>query len=148
MGLGWLLSHEVVDFPVILHHSTFLTKCRFNDGDAPAPQGKAIGDKLNNLTGGRMGWLVDGARKKQDDKHTGVDQTPRTHGSESDSAPRKLQTNGHANANGHTDGGKVKKPAKLAAKHDESGQSSATESADGAQERKSAVAATSAPGAA
>lgn len=31
-----------------------------------APEGTAIGDKLNNLTGGRMSWLMDGARKKHE----------------------------------------------------------------------------------
>jgi hypothetical protein len=54
----------------------------FNEGGAPAPDGTAIGDKLNSLTGGRMGWLMDGARKNADDKRTGVDQTPKTHGNE------------------------------------------------------------------
>ncbi|KAF2004531.1 hypothetical protein P154DRAFT_395821, partial [Amniculicola lignicola CBS 123094] len=32
----------------------------FNDGNAPAPEGLSIGDKLNSWTGGRMEWLVDG----------------------------------------------------------------------------------------
>jgi hypothetical protein len=54
----------------------------FNEGGASAPEGTAIGDKLNSLTGGRMGWLMDGARKNADDKRTGVDQTPKTHGDE------------------------------------------------------------------
>ncbi|KAF2261085.1 hypothetical protein CC78DRAFT_570814 [Lojkania enalia] len=54
----------------------------FNEGDAPAPEGTAIGDRLNTWTGGRMGWLVDGAKRKQDDKHRGVDQSPKVHGSE------------------------------------------------------------------
>ncbi|KAF2474100.1 uncharacterized protein BDR25DRAFT_280824 [Lindgomyces ingoldianus] len=54
----------------------------FNEGDAPAPEGSAIGDKINSLTGGRMSWFMDGARKKQDDARTGVDQTPKVHGSE------------------------------------------------------------------
>jgi hypothetical protein len=54
----------------------------FNEGDVPAPDGTAIGDKLNNLTGGRMGWLMDGSRKKVDDMRTGVDQTAKMHGSE------------------------------------------------------------------
>lgn len=94
----------------------------FNEGDVPAPQGSAIGDKFNNLTGGRMGWLVEGARKKQDDKSTGVDQTPKTHGSESDSAPAKSQSNGHANGEG----------AKELA---ETAKGSGTEQLDGAQKR-------------
>ena len=29
-----------------------------------------------------MGWLIDGAREKADDMRTGVDQTPKEHGSE------------------------------------------------------------------
>ncbi|KAF2868437.1 hypothetical protein BDV95DRAFT_609918 [Massariosphaeria phaeospora] len=37
-----------------------------NEGDMPAPDGTGIGDKLNSLTGGRMSWLMDGARKKQE----------------------------------------------------------------------------------
>jgi len=37
-----------------------------NEGQSQAPEGKAIGDKLNNLTGGRMSWLMDGARKKHE----------------------------------------------------------------------------------
>ncbi|KAK7534385.1 uncharacterized protein J3D65DRAFT_633314 [Phyllosticta citribraziliensis] len=34
----------------------------FNQSDGPAPDGSAIGDKLNNLTGGRMSFLMDGMR--------------------------------------------------------------------------------------
>lgn len=37
----------------------------FNEGESPAPEGSAIGDTLNNLTGGRMSFLMDGARKKE-----------------------------------------------------------------------------------
>ncbi|KAF2738563.1 hypothetical protein EJ04DRAFT_412966, partial [Polyplosphaeria fusca] len=67
----------------------------FNDGEAPAPEGFAIGDKLNNLTGGRMGWLMDGSRKTIEDKKTGADQTPKTHGSESNGKETsKEETNG------------------------------------------------------
>lgn len=36
----------------------------FNKG-APAPEGGAIGDKLNSLTGGRLDFLMDGARNLQ-----------------------------------------------------------------------------------
>jgi len=53
-----------------------------NEGETP--DGMAIGDKLNKLTGGRMGWLIDGARKKANDGPTGVDQTPKMHGNEED----------------------------------------------------------------
>ncbi|KAF2181664.1 hypothetical protein K469DRAFT_740615 [Zopfia rhizophila CBS 207.26] len=54
----------------------------FNEGEVPAPKGEAIGDKINNLTGGRLSFLMDGARKKVDDDRTGVSQTPKVHGSE------------------------------------------------------------------
>jgi hypothetical protein len=37
----------------------------FNEGESPAPEGSAIGDTLNNLTGGRMSFLMDGVRKKE-----------------------------------------------------------------------------------
>lgn len=60
----------------------------------PAEPGKALGDKINNLTGGRMNWLMDGSRKKQEDRATGVDQTPKTHGSEKN---KENETNGSAN---------------------------------------------------
>jgi len=33
-----------------------------NKGEFPAPEGKAIGDKINGWTGGRLGWLMEGAR--------------------------------------------------------------------------------------
>lgn len=36
----------------------------FNESEAPAAEGTAIGDKLNNLTGGKLSFLMDGARKK------------------------------------------------------------------------------------
>jgi len=38
----------------------------FNEGESPASEGLAIGDKLNSLTGGRIGFLMDGARKQQE----------------------------------------------------------------------------------
>ncbi|KAK7550406.1 hypothetical protein JOL62DRAFT_480425, partial [Phyllosticta paracitricarpa] len=34
----------------------------FNQSDGAAPDGSAIGDKLNNLTGGRISFLMDGMR--------------------------------------------------------------------------------------
>jgi len=37
----------------------------FNEDSSPAPEGDAIGDKLNNLSAGRMGFLTDGAGKKE-----------------------------------------------------------------------------------
>lgn len=37
----------------------------FNEDSGPAAEGEAIGDKLNALTGGKMSFLMDGARKKE-----------------------------------------------------------------------------------
>jgi hypothetical protein len=107
----------------------YLSRNRFSEGDATAPEGSAIGDKINNFTGGRMGWLIDGARKAQDDKHTGVDQTPKMHGSESNG------TNGHSHSNGHANEESVRKPAKLATKQAETAKTSSTEQPDGPQKR-------------
>jgi len=90
-----------------------------------------------------MGWLIEGARKKKDGKHTGVDQTPKTNGSESDIAPSKSsQSNGHAN------GDDAKMPPKLASKHEDTAKGSGTELFDGAQRRatKSTGGATSGTG--
>jgi energy-coupling factor transporter transmembrane protein EcfT len=36
----------------------------FNEGDTPAKVGTAVGDKLNEVTGGRLTWLMDSARDK------------------------------------------------------------------------------------
>jgi Promethin len=36
----------------------------FNDGTSPAAVGNAVGDKLNTLTGGKLGWLMESARGK------------------------------------------------------------------------------------
>ena len=52
----------------------------FNDGGVSAPDGKAIGDKLNSLTGGRMGWLMDGTRKKTEESRTAGNATSKTQG--------------------------------------------------------------------
>ncbi|ORY16186.1 hypothetical protein BCR34DRAFT_139375 [Clohesyomyces aquaticus] len=80
----------------------------FNEGDAPAPEGTAIGDKLNSLTGGRMGWLVNGARKKQEDAHTGVDKTPKIHGGEDENSGtpdvKKVVSDGKDQATKHVEG--------------------------------------------
>jgi len=40
----------------------------FNEDPKNAPKGTAIGDKLNSLTGGRMSFLMDGARDARDKK--------------------------------------------------------------------------------
>ena len=87
-------------------------RCRYNEGDGPAPDGTTIGDKINDFTGGRMSWLTDGVAKKQDDVRTGVDQTPKTHGSESEDgggkgsgrAPRKLAEKPKENTNQQSNG--------------------------------------------
>jgi len=36
----------------------------FNDGTTPAAVGNAVGDKLNTISGGRLGWLMESARGK------------------------------------------------------------------------------------
>jgi hypothetical protein len=120
MGSGWLLPCEVVRNLVSTQRTVCLSKFRFGEGDVPAAPGSAIGDKINNFTGGRMSWLVDGARNKQDDKRTGVDEMPKIHGNESDG------TNEHLHSNGHVNGETTKKPAKPATKHAEAAKSSAT----------------------
>lgn len=73
-----------------------------NDGGASAPNGRAIGDKLNNLTGGRMGWLVDGSRKKVEDSRAGDDQKPKRQGNETngDSKGNNAKGSGEKKENG------------------------------------------------
>ncbi|KAF1915414.1 hypothetical protein BDU57DRAFT_539769 [Ampelomyces quisqualis] len=58
----------------------YLILQRFNEGEAPAKPGTRVGDKIHGLTGGRLGWMVDGddATKvdmgtTQDDSHTNGD---------------------------------------------------------------------------
>ncbi|KAH7122753.1 hypothetical protein B0J11DRAFT_559822 [Dendryphion nanum] len=102
----------------------------FNEGAGAAPDGKAIGDKLNSLTGGRMGWLMDGTRKKVNDAKSGVDQTPTTHGSDANGNTKNGRTkngdekkeNGSATSTGVSDAEKdvgegketvTKRPPKL-----------------------------------
>lgn len=41
----------------------------FNEGEDTVPQGSAIGDKLNDLTGGRLGWMMDSARQEKKTGH-------------------------------------------------------------------------------
>ncbi|KAF2115077.1 hypothetical protein BDV96DRAFT_92746 [Lophiotrema nucula] len=94
----------------------------FNDGDAPAPEGTAIGDKINSLSGGRLSWLTDGAKKKVDDAHTGVDQTPKTHGNDE---------NGSAKSTGKSSGTDNQK--KEQKEHKENG--TPTKTTDGVQKR-------------
>lgn len=75
-----------------------------------------------------MSWLMDGARKKQEAKHTGVDQTPKVHGSDSDGAGHKAKSNGTSN------------PTKEATKHADTAKTTATEQIDGAQKKVSSSA--------
>lgn len=74
----------------------------FNKGDSPSAPGAAIGDKLNNLTGGRMSFLMDTARANEA-KAAGGDK-------EGEKAPAKSdhgkgsKGKGTANANGGVPG--------------------------------------------
>lgn len=45
----------------------------FNEGQSPTPQGAAIGDKLNSLTGGRLDFLMNDARKQEAKRESGKD---------------------------------------------------------------------------
>lgn len=62
----------------------------FNKGETPAAQGDAIGDKINALTGGRLDFIMGGARQEYPD-HSGQngkdDASPKQNGNK----PRKLQ---------------------------------------------------------
>jgi hypothetical protein len=49
----------------------YLILQRFNEGEAPGKPGTRVGDKLHGLTGGRLGWMVDG----QDEGTVQRDQT-------------------------------------------------------------------------
>lgn len=120
-----------------------------NDG-GPAPNGKAIGDKLNSLTGGRMGWLVDGTRKKAEDSQAGVDQKPKTHSNESNGHSKnnnvksddEKKENESGNSTGVSDAGNhvneaketvTKRPPKL--NTDKSGANAAKDASSGATEQ-------------
>ena len=48
----------------------------FNKGETPAAQGDAIGDKINALTGGRLDFIMGGARQEYPD-HSGQNGKPR-----------------------------------------------------------------------
>ncbi|KXL50756.1 hypothetical protein M433DRAFT_37729, partial [Acidomyces richmondensis BFW] len=70
------------------------------DGDAEAPPGEAVGDKLNNLTGGRLTGFMDAARDERakgdirgyDDEHN-----PPAHGEgKKDKPSTQQQANGSA----------------------------------------------------
>lgn len=74
----------------------------FNKGETPAIEGEAIGDKINALTGGRLDFIMGGARKeypdhsgqngsgnKEDGKQNGIKEEGKQNGNK----PRKLQDN-------------------------------------------------------
>lgn len=66
----------------------------FNEGESPAPKGDAIGDKLNSMTGGRLDFLMDGLRKKEEGPHGLGKDAPTGSANRSGSergAPRKLE---------------------------------------------------------
>jgi hypothetical protein len=109
----------------------------FNEGDAPAPDGTGIGDKLNSLTGGRMGWLVSGAKEKQEDVSQGVERTVKVNGSgkggENGAEKEKGAEKGSANGNGQASGGADVK------KHAETAKSTATEAKDTASKQTEGV---------
>lgn len=50
----------------------------FNHSEGPAPDGSAIGDKLNNLTGGRMSFLMDGMRGQDSGDKDSKDEVSKT----------------------------------------------------------------------
>jgi hypothetical protein len=95
-----------------------------NEGEQPAEAGKGIGDVINNFTGGRMNWLVDGTRKKQEDIAAGVDKTPKMHGND---GKEEKGSNGQAN------GGPPKLNAAKNTGHEAKEQ--AAKHADGVQKR-------------
>lgn len=120
-----------------------------NDGGASAPDGKAIGDKLNSLTGGRMGWLVDGSRKKVDDSRKGIDQTPKKQSNETNGSSKggnakseSKEDNASAKSTGASDAGNhvseaketvTKRPPKLNVADKSGANSGKDESSDTAE---------------
>lgn len=55
-------------FIFIWSFAGYLVLRRFNDGEAPAKPGTRVGDKLQGLTGGRLGlWIGDGAGEEKGD---------------------------------------------------------------------------------
>lgn len=61
---------------------------RFNKGDSSAAPGMAIGDKLNDLTGGRIGFLMDSARANEGNPSSGSDKADEKRSEKG--TPRKL----------------------------------------------------------
>lgn len=69
-----------------------------NKGESPAPEGGAIGDKLNSLTGGRLDFIMGPARESEAKGEKA--KNPATSPEKEKAAPKKL--NG-ANTNGISD---------------------------------------------
>lgn len=100
----------------------------FNKGDTPAAPGTSIGDRLNSLTGGRMDFVMDNARKTEDEGK--LKEYEKKHGT----GPTDKMSEGapNATANGAPNGtanGTPKKPAGTPAKLS-SGASDAKKSAE------------------
>ncbi|KAL1296511.1 hypothetical protein AAFC00_000020 [Neodothiora populina] len=84
-----------------------------NKGESPAPEGAALGDKLNSLTGGRLGFIMGPAREAE--KNGDVGKQPSS-GSEKEghkekSAPKKLNGSANGNTNGAGGSSGMKKNA-------------------------------------
>lgn len=63
----------------------------FNKGETPAAQGDAIGDKINALTGGRLDFIMGGARQEYPDHSGGQNGKDRSYSPKPNGKPRKLQ---------------------------------------------------------
>lgn len=87
----------------------------FNHGETPAPEGKAIGDKLNSFTGGRLNFLMKDARYEVNAaKRKEYEDAQRAKAGGNENEKNESQPNGQANgqANGHANG-TPKKPKKI-----------------------------------
>jgi hypothetical protein len=93
----------------------------FNEGQSPAAEGTAMGDKINNLMGGRLDFLMDGARSGEavgvgknegagEEKPKGNEESESDHGEKgavSDGTPPKGATKAVSSATKNADAGKV-----------------------------------------
>ncbi|KAF2205839.1 hypothetical protein GQ43DRAFT_361553 [Delitschia confertaspora ATCC 74209] len=77
-----------------------------NEGKSPAPEGAAIGDKLNGLSGGRLGWLMDGVRGKTETDEETQEKNEKMNGG--DSNDHHTEQKGH-----HTNKKENRSPKKL-----------------------------------
>ncbi len=66
----------------------------FNKGESPAAPGMAIGDKLNDLTGGRIGFLMDSARSNEQNSVSDSDSKKSDEKRSEKSTPQKKSANG------------------------------------------------------